>query len=342
MKILKYIKKKFQNFTKNKIAIDLGTANIVIYDFSTKEIIINEPSVIAGKYYDGIFVPEAVGNEAKLMIGRAPENYLIVRPMKNGVISNFDLTYAMLNIFCKKAFAGSFFFIPKKILIGVPYEATALEKKAINESVQGHVNLITESFAAALGADLPIYSSIGNMIIDIGGGTTEISVIALGGIVKCKCINFAGDVMDEAIIEIIKKKYSLLVGTNIAEEVKKKIGSAYLEEKEEEIFMTIKGREIISGMPLKTEISNKIIYESLKPICEKILEKTKQVLGEIDPTLSADIINNGIKLTGGGALLKNLDIFLKKSLNISVTIAENPLFCVIKGLSLLLEKKYKF
>jgi len=327
----------FRRFTRTKVAIDLGTANTLIYCVN-EGVVLNEPSVVAVRELDGELVVEAVGEHAKQMIGRAPEKMQIVRPLKDGVISNFDLAYMMLKGFLDKAFQGSIGFLPKKVIIGTPSGATSVERRAIKESVEGDVELIPEPLAAAIGAGLPIGNPSGNMVIDIGGGTTEMAVIALGGIVSCNSFKIAGDTMDEAIINIIKKNYHVLVGYTSAENIKKKLGTALLLDLNNDT-MEVKGRDFITGMPKSIQIERQMVCNALSLLCLQIVEEVKITLSNIDPVLSADIMNNGITLTGGGALLTNLDVFMSRELGIKVFVAIDPLYSVVRGLGKILENK---
>ncbi len=340
--IFKYFTCLFRRFTRTKVAIDLGTANTLIY-CANEGIILNEPSVVAVTEVDGALVVIAVGDNAKKMLGRSSlegeKKIRVVRPLKDGVISDFDLAYLMLQGFLEKAFNGSIGFLAKKVVIGTPSGATSVERRAIKESVVGYVELIPEPLAAAIGANLPIGNPSGYMIIDIGGGTTEIAVISLGDIVSCNSVKVAGDAMDEAIINIIRKTHNLIVGYTVAEYIKKHLGVALLLDLPNE-SLEIKGRDIFSGMPMSVFVDRKLICEALFPSCLRIVEEIKLILSNIDAILSADIMNNGIMLAGGGALLKNLDKFIMNEINITVKIAVDPLNAVVKGLGKILENKH--
>lgn len=338
----KRILNTFKKFTRSEVAIDLGTANTLIYCVN-EGIVLNEPSVVAVTEVDGNAVVVAVGNNAKKMIGRSSNinghKMRVVRPLKDGVISDFDLAYMMLKGFADKALESSLGIWPRRVIIGTPSGATSVERRAIKESVEGDVKLIPEPLAAAIGANLPIGTPSGHMVIDIGGGTTEMAVIALGDIVNCNSVKTAGDTMDEAIINTIKKEFNVLIGYTIAENIKKVLGAALLLDLPND-SLEIKGRDIYTGMPKNISIDRKIICKSLLPACTKIVDEIKILLSQIDPVLSADIMNNGIVLTGGGALLKNLDIFITDALGIQVTVAEDPLYSVVRGLGKILENKH--
>lgn len=332
-KIFKFLRR----FTRTEVAIDLGTANTLIY--CPKEgIVINEPSVVAVREVDGELIVEAVGENAKKMLGRAPEKIQIVRPLKDGVISNFDLAYMMLKGFLNKAFEGSISFLPKKVVIGTPSGATSVEKRAIKECVEGDVELIAEPLAAAIGADLPINTATGSMIVDIGGGTTEIAVLSLGGIVTYSSCKVAGDEMDDAIINVIRKNHHVVIGYTMAEQIKKKLGCALMLDLPNDT-LDVKGRDLYTGMPKSLIIDRETICGCLNETLNKILEEVKTTLSNVQPELSADIMHHGIKITGGGALLKNIDVLFSKALEINVLIAPNPLYSVINGLGEILKDK---
>lgn len=351
LSIVKYIGKFFVNwyrkvvknlrrFTRRKIAIDLGTANTSIY-CAGEGIILDEPSVVAVVEVDGELVVVAVGNNAKKMIGRSSEKnqkMQVVRPVKDGVISDFELVRMMLDGFLKIALEGSIDFLPKKVMIGTPSGATSVERRAIKESVEGQVELIYEPLAAAIGADLPVGNPSGHMIIDIGGGTTEMAIISLGGIVTCNSVKVAGDAFDEAIINAIRKTHHVLIGYIAAENIKKTLGSALNPHPSNET-LEVKGRDLLTGMPKSIVIDSQTVSKALATSCMKIVEEIKIILSSVDPTISSDIMQNGMIVTGGGALLKNLETFLTKELGIKVTIAKDPLYAVVRGLGKILENK---
>jgi rod shape-determining protein MreB and related proteins len=337
---LNIIKKNFHKFTNNSVAIDLGTANTLIY-CPNEGIVLNEPSIIAVQIIDGIPILIAVGNKAKQLSGRTANNYQVIRPLADGVISNFDLAYLMLKGFLKKSFYFSFF--PKRIIIGIPAGATSVDKRAIKESVEGNVELIYEPLAAAIGAGIQISKPSGSLIIDIGGGTTEIAVISAGGIVDYSSIKIAGDKMDDSIVQEIKKNYQILISYTMAENIKKTIGCVLYDPKisSPQDIMEIQGRNLFSGMPQSIQINRGFIKDVLNKICMQIIEEIKVLLGRIEPALSADIIYNGAVLTGGPALLSGLDQLISQALGgIKVRVAKDPLYSVIYGLSQILENKH--
>lgn len=317
------------SFFSNDLAIDLGTANTVVYA-KNKGVVVNEPSIVAiNKVTNRV---EAVGREAKEMLGRTPGNIVAIRPMKDGVIADFDTTEQMLKYFIKKAHNRDHLISPR-VVIGVPSEITQVEKRAVKESAfrakVSEVYLVEEPMAAAIGAGLPITEPSGSMIIDIGGGTTDIAVISLSGIVYGRTVKVAGDEMDEAIIQYIKRKHNLLIGERTSEQIKMEIGSAYPLEKE--LTMEIKGRNLIDGIPKNLIITDAEIREALSDCITTIVNALRVALERTPPELSADIVDRGIVLTGGGALLKNLDKRIMEETKLPVFIADNPLFCVALG-----------
>jgi rod shape-determining protein MreB len=312
-----------------KIGIDLGTCNTVIFSPS-KGVIFNEPSVVA------VSIPEnkilAVGKEAKEMLGRTPEAIKIYRPLKEGVIADFRITLAMIEYFLNKTL-GFFKFLKPELLIGIPAGATSTEKRALIEAGLGagakEVFVVKEPILAALGAGIPIDSCSGNMVVDIGGGTTEVAVISLGGIVNWKSIRIGGNKMDMLITEYVKKKYNLSIGEQTAEEVKIKIGTAIFEKEPMEI--EISGRDLISGLPKDIKISSNEICEAISDALSEIIQVIKLTLRDTPAELSADIMQKGMVLTGGGSLLRNLPEVLEKAIGIPVILAEEPMLCVAKG-----------
>lgn len=321
-------------FSKN-LGIDLGTANTLIF-MKNKGIIIREPSVVAVDTRTNTV--KSVGKEAKGVIGRTPGSITAVRPLKNGVIADFDITTTMLQKFIQRAINKKTLFKPK-IIICIPSGVTAVERRAVKEATEQagakKVYIIEEPMAAAIGASLPVAEPTGNMVVDIGGGTSEVAVISLGGIVAAQSVRVGGDKFDSDIINYIKKKYNLLVGESTAENIKIQIGSAYPFEVEE--YMNIRGRNLLNGLPENIEISSAEIREALKESVEKILESIHMTLEKTPPELSADIIEQGITLTGGGALLRHLDKLINKKTKMPVNIAENPLDCVAKGTGAVLD-----
>lgn len=322
------------NFSRN-LGIDLGTANTLIF-MKGKGIIIREPSVVAVDTRTNVV--KSVGREAKSVIGRTPGSITAVRPLKDGVIADFDITTAMLQKFIQKAINKKTIFRPK-IIICIPSGVTAVERRAVKEATEQagakKVYIIEEPMAAAIGASLPVAEPTGNMVVDIGGGTSEVAVISLGGIVAAQSVRVGGDEFDSAIINYIKKKYNLLVGESTAENVKIRIGSAYPFEVEE--YMNIRGRNLLDGLPQNKEVSSAEIREALKESIDSILDAVHITLEKTPPELAADIIEQGITLTGGGALLRGLDKLINEKTKMPVHIAEDPLDCVAKGTGAVLE-----
>ena len=318
----------FGKMTKD-MGIDLGTANTLVY-IKGQGIVVREPSVVA--IIDDSKEVLAVGEEAKRMIGRTPGNIVAIRPMKDGVIADFDVTQSMLSYFIQKAAAKKGVVSPR-IAICVPFGVTEVEKRAIEEAARTagakDAFLIEEPMAAAIGAGLRIEEPEGNMVVDIGGGTSEIAIISLGGIVTAKSIRLGGDELDEAIVNYVKKEYSLMIGERTAEDVKIRIGSAYKEG--EEMEMEIRGRDLISGLPKTMQISSSEVRDALRDPVNSIVDGIKSTLEKTPPELASDIMENGIMLTGGGALLKGLDKLVKEETGMPVKIAENPLDCVAIG-----------
>src|SRR5436190_12721906 len=316
----------------NDLAIDLGTANTLTF-VRGKGIVSNEPSVVAvQRSGNGTKKVLAVGKEAKEMLGRTPGNIVAVRPMKDGVIADFEVTEAMLRHFIKRVHNRSTLVKPR-IIIGVPSGITEVEKRAVRDSALAagarEVYLIEEPMAAAIGAGLPITEPSGNMIVDIGGGTTEVAVISLAGIVYSKSVRVAGDKMDEAIIQYLKRKYNLLIGERTAEQIKIQIGSAY--PNGEIKTMEIKGRDLVAGVPRIMVINSEEVRESIAEPVLAIVDAVKVALERTPPELAADIVDKGIVLAGGGALLSQIDVLLREETGLPVTIAEDPLSCVVYG-----------
>ncbi len=331
--------KKILDWFSNDLAIDLGTANCLVYA-KDKGIIVNEPSVVAvHQGFRGEQKVLAVGQEAKEMLGRTPGSIKAIRPMKDGVIADFEVTQEMLKYFIQKALNGTKLVKPR-IIICIPFGITQVEKRAVKESAEQagarEVYLIEEPMAAAIGAGLPITEPSGNMIVDIGGGTTEVAVISLGGIVYSKSVRVAGDKFDEAIVSYIKKKYSLLIGERTAELIKMTIGNAYPFDDEVKTY-EVKGRDLIAGAPKTIEITSDEVREALADPVADVIEAIKTSLEKTPPELAADIVDNGIILAGGGALLANLDVLIKEKTGLPVAIAEDPLTCVVRGCGKVLE-----
>jgi rod shape-determining protein MreB len=331
-KELKVLDSLFGLFS-NDLAIDLGTANTLIY-VKNEGIVCNEPSVVAvqQKNERGGKKVLAVGAEAKKMLGRTPGSIVAIRPLKDGVIADFEITEAMLRYFIQKVHNRRTLVRPR-IIIGVPFGITEVEKRAVRESAESagarEVYLIEEPMAAAIGAGLPITEPTGNMIVDIGGGTTEVAIISLSGIVFSRSIRVGGDKMDEAIAQYIKRKYNLLIGERTAELIKITIGSAY--PGDEIQTMEIKGRDLVAGVPKTVVITDEEIRDSLLEPINQIVEAVRISLERTPPELGSDIVDRGIVLAGGGALLRNLDVLLKEETGLPVTLADDPLTAVVMG-----------
>lgn len=317
------------NFFSKDIGIDLGTANTLVY-IKGKGIVMREPSVVAVDVRTDTVL--AVGSQAKEMIGRTPGSIVAVRPLKDGVIADFDITATMLKYFIKKAVHTNLFSRPR-VVICIPSGVTEVERRAVEDAAKqaggGDVDLIEEPMAAAIGAGLPVAEATGSMIVDIGGGTSEVAVISLGDIVTSVSVRVAGDRFDEAIVSYVKKKYNLLIGERTAEEIKINIGSAFPYEDEESI--SIKGRNLVDGLPKNVVISAAEVREALADPLSNIIDAIKSTLEKTPPELSADIIDHGIMLTGGGALLRGFDKLVAQETGMPVHIAERPLDCVVDG-----------
>jgi len=316
----------------NDLAIDLGTATTLVY-VKGKGIVLCEPSVVAvRKDSRGGKTILAVGKEAKRMLGRTPGNIVAIRPMKDGVIADFEITERMLRYFIAQVHKGRTLVRPR-IIVSVPSGITEVEKRAMRESAQSagarEVYLIEEPMAAAIGAGLPVSEPSGNMIVDIGGGTSEVAVISLSGIVYAQSVRVGGDKMDDAVAQFIKRKYNLLIGERTAEAVKIQIGTAYPEK--EMKTMEIKGRDLVAGNPKVLQVNSEEIREALAEPVNSIVEAVKTTLERTPPELAADIVDKGIVLAGGGSLLRNLDVLLREETNLPVTIAEDPLSAVVLG-----------
>jgi len=332
----------FTRFFSNDIAIDLGTANTLIF-VSGKGIVLDEPSVVAIRHESiggGTKTIRAVGNEAKLMLGRTPGNINAIRPMKDGVIADFTVTEQMLRHFIKKVHDTRFLAPSPRIVICVPCGSTQVERRAIRESAFGagarKVELIEEPMAAAIGAGLQVEEATGSMVVDVGGGTTEVGVISLGGVVYSGSVRTGGDKFDESIINYVRRNYGMLIGEATAEELKKDIGLAYpggeIREKE------VKGRNLAEGIPRSFKITSTEILESLSDPLNSIVSAVKNALEQTPPELGGDIAERGMVLTGGGALLRDLDRLLMEETGLPVVVSDNPLTCVVRGSGMALEK----
>jgi len=339
--MLGFIRKYFSN----DLAIDLGTANTLIY-VRGKGVVLNEPSVVAIRTEGGPGGKRtiaAVGREAKLMLGKVPGNIQAIRPMKDGVIADFTVTEQMLKQFIRLVHPGSVFAPNPRIIICVPSGSTQVERRAIRESALGagasNVYLIEEPMAAAIGAGLPVSEATGSMVVDVGGGTTEVGVIALGGMVHASSIRVGGDKFDEAIINYVRRNYGMLIGETTAENIKKEIGSAFPGSEGREI--EVKGRNLSEGIPRAFRISSNEILESLTDPLNHIVSAVKIALEQTPPEVGADITERGIMLTGGGALLRDLDRLLIEETGLPVLVADDPLTCVVRGCGLALERMDK-
>ncbi len=326
------------------MAIDLGTANTLVY-VQGRGVVLNEPSVVALAHSNGSMVPYAFGNEAKLMLGRTPSEIMAIRPLKDGVIADFKGAEEMIKHFIqtvhdRKSFTGPL------IVVCVPSGSTPVERRAIQDAAESagarDVYLIEEPMAAAIGAGLPVTEPTGSMIVDIGGGTTEVAVLSLGGIVYARSVRVGGDMMDEAIISYIRRYHNLLIGESSAEKIKKTIGAACPPKKGDGEAMEIKGRDLINGVPKEIQLTEHQIAESLLEPVTQIVEAVKVALERTPPELSSDIVDKGVVMTGGGALLRNMDLVLRKATGLPVFVADDPLTCVARGTGKVLEEFNKF
>ncbi|EGP2516954.1 rod shape-determining protein [Campylobacter coli] len=327
-------------FFSSDMGIDLGTANTLVL-VKDKGMVINEPSVVAveRERYGSRAKILAVGKEAKDMVGKTPGNIEVIRPMKDGVIADFDMTEKMIRYFIEKTHRRKSFLRPR-IIISVPYGLTQVERKAVRESALSagarEVFLIEEPMAAAIGANLPIQEPKGNLVVDIGGGTTEIGVISLGGLVISKSIRTAGDKLDTSIVNYVKEKYNLIIGERTGEEIKIAIGSAIQLPKE--LSMVVKGRDQVSGLLSRIELTSEDVREAMREYLKEIADALKMVLEMMPPDLASDIVENGVVLTGGGALIRGLDKYLSEIVRLPVYIADEPLLAVAKGTGKALEE----
>lgn len=334
--------KKLLNFLGKDLAMDLGTANTLIY---TKEegIVLNEPSVVALDVRSGNVL--AVGAEAKEFLGRTPEKIRAIRPLKDGVIADFEVTKVMMTYFIKKVIKGLQLVKPKMVIC-VPTGITQVEMRAVIESAQQagarEVRLIEEPMAAAIGAHLPIEKPVGNMVVDIGGGTTEVAVISLSAVAYAESVRVAGDEINEAIQRYLRDEYKVLIGENLAEQIKMKIGNAYFTETEEMKVMKITGKNIMNGAPVMVELTEKEVSECIKEPVSIIVDSVIRALEKTSPQLVADVAQNGILLAGGGALLKNLDKLIMEKANLTVVVDEDPLTTVVRGTGIAMENEKIF
>jgi rod shape-determining protein MreB len=335
-------RKNSGRFLASEISVDLGTANTLIY-VKGRGIVLNEPSVVAlDKDTREIL---AVGLEAKRMVGRTPEGIIAVRPLKDGVIADFEVTEKMLRDFLSRVLRHRFMPVRPKVLISVPSGITEVEKRAVRDSAESagakEVYLVAEPMAAAIGVGLPVETPTGNMVIDIGGGTTEIAVIALSGIVADISIRVGGDEIDESILQFVRKSYNLLIGEATAEQVKMTIGSAYAPDDGEEA-MEVKGRDIVSGIPKTVRITSTEVREAIQEPVAAVVDAVRQALERTPPELASDIVDRGIVMTGGGALLQGLDQLLRENTSLPINVDEEPLTCVVRGTGRILDDPDKY
>ena len=330
---------KLLGLLSSDMAIDLGTANTLVY-VRGRGIVLNEPSVVSITIVNGRKQILRVGNEAKQMLGRTPGDIMAIRPLRDGVIADFEVAEEMIKHFIRKVHNRGSFNSPQMIIC-VPSGSTAVERRAIQESAEGagarKVALIEEPMAAAIGAGLPVTEATGSMIVDIGGGTTEVAVLSLGGIVYAQSVRMGGDKMDDAIINYIRRTHNLLIGESTAERVKKEIGSACPPEDGEGRMMEIKGRDLLNGVPKELVISERQVAEALAEPVSAIIDAVKGALEHTAPELAADIVDRGIVMSGGGSLLSNLDHVLRYATGLAVTVADDPLSCVALGSGQVLE-----
>jgi rod shape-determining protein MreB len=324
--------KKLRGFFSSDLSIDLGTANPLIY-VREEGIVLNEPSVVAIRQHLGQKIIEAVGVDAKRMLGRTPGNITAIRPLKDGVIADFQVTEKMLQHFIKKVHASSFVPPSPRVLICVPCMATEVEKRAIKESAYSagarEVYLIEEPMAAAIGAGMPVGEAVGSMVVDIGGGTTEIAILSLNGVVFSDSVRIGGDRFDESIVNFVRRKYGSVIGDSTAERIKMEIGGAYLSKEVREI--DVRGRNLAEGVPKSFTLNSDEILESLQEPLAGIVQAVKRVLEQSPPELASDIAETGIVLTGGGSMLRDLDRLLTAETGLPVILAEDPLTCVARG-----------
>ncbi len=321
------------------MAIDLGTANTVVYA-RNKGILLNEPSVVAVKVNTDQVL--AAGKLAKEMLGKTPENIIACRPLRDGVIANFKLTESMLRYFIRVVHNDRRTLVRPRMIIGVPSGITQVEKRAVEESAKQagarEVYTIMEPMAAAIGAGLPVQDPCGNMIVDIGGGTTEVAVISLKSVVFCRSVRVGGDEMDRAIVNYVKRKYNLLIGERTAERIKIQIGAALLDQEKSQERMDVKGRDLVTGVPKTVSLASSEVNEALLEIIASIIEVIRVALENTPPELSSDLVDKGIVMAGGGSMLRGLDRLVSKETGLPVRLAKDPLFCVVNGAGKVLEQ----
>lgn len=329
--------KKLFSLFSNDMAIDLGTANTVIY-VKNRGVVLDQPSVVAVKCATNEVL--AAGNQAKLMLGKTPESITACRPMRDGVIANFELTESMLRYFIREVHNNRRTLVRPRIIVGVPSGITQVEKRAIEDSTKQagarEVYTIMEPMAAAIGAGLPVAEPTGNMIVDIGGGTTEVAIISLKDIVFCKSVRVGGDEMDRAIVQYVKRKYNLLIGERTAEIIKITIGTAMLTEEQRQI--EVKGRDLVTGVPKTIKLGDVEVFEALAEPISIIIDAVRSALENAPPELSSDLVDRGIMLAGGGSQLRNLGLLISKETGLPTKCADNPLLCVVHGAGLVLEQ----
>lgn len=329
--------KKLFSFFSNDMAMDLGTANTVIY-VKNRGIVLDQPSVVAIKASTNEVL--AAGNKAKLMLGKTPESIIASRPLRDGVIANFELTESMIRYFIKDVHNNRKTIVRPRMIIAVPSGITQVEKRAVEDSAKQagarEVYTIMEPMAAAIGAGLAVEEPVANMIVDIGGGTTEVAIISLKDIVYSKSVRVGGDEMDRAIVQYVKRKYNLLVGEKTAEEVKIKIGTAILSDEKKQI--EIKGRDLVTGVPKTLTMSDAEVFEALAEPISVIIDAVRSALENTPPELSSDLVDRGITMAGGGSLLANLDVLISRETGLPVKVAENPLLCVVMGAGKVLDE----
>ena len=328
MKIRKYIRRLVRSFRVNKsISIDLGTANILIYDKQENRIVLNEPSVLARDKKTGKVI--AVGREAREMLGKTPDSIEAIKPLKDGVIADLDATREMISMFMDNIYGSSIF--KPEVMICVPLEVTPVERKALFDSVPGakKIYIIEEGRAAIIGSGIDISKPSGNMVIDIGGGSTDVAILSLDEVIASKSIRIAGNKFDEDIVRYVRNKYNLLIGDRTAEKIKKELATAMIEEIPK--TMIIKGRQLEIQTPVSLEINSNEVYEAIKPALDSIVNATKEVLEKSPPELAADILDNGIVMTGGGSMIKEFPTLMEKEVKVKVYLTENPLNSVVLG-----------